>query len=470
MNQKYQEMIESYFSAKESDLVEAVSRLVSIPSTKGDAQPGMPFGPGPAAALEEAVQMALELGLSVKNLEGYVGVADLNDLETQVHILAHLDVVAPGDGWTVTEPYTPKLVDGLLYGRGTDDDKGPLVATLFAMKAVKDLGIPLQKNARLIMGTDEECGFADINWYYSHYPYAPCAFSPDAEFPLINIEKGHYRPVFGKTWTLEPATPRVISLTGGHTLNVVPNKSEALLRGISYEQLRIYCDQIAPDLEVTFTLSRHDDGVQILSFGQAAHASTPEEGVNALTALLVLLTKLPLGDCASTRAIHDLAALFPHGDTRGNALGINQTDESGDLTVNFSQLTLGEQGFTARFDSRIPLCATNETCREKVEAAFARSGISVLSDAELGPVHSVPADSPFVKFLLECYEQYTGQKGECLAIGGGTYVHDIPDGVAFGAHMPEFDSGLHGPNEKAEVSTLLTAAKIYTQAIIGLCS
>ena len=131
------EQIDAYFADKEGLLVEAVSRLVSIDSVEGAPAPGAPFGPGPAAALREALAIAREWGLAAQDHEGYVGTADLNGGEDALHILGHLDVVAPGDGWTVTQPYTPKLADGLLYGRGTDDDKGPVAASLLAMKAVK---------------------------------------------------------------------------------------------------------------------------------------------------------------------------------------------------------------------------------------------------------------------------------------------------------------------------------------------
>lgn len=146
----HEQAIQHYFADKEPMLVEAVSRLVRIDSTLGPALPGKPFGEGPAAALEELLALARSWGLSGQNLEGYVGTVDLNDQETVLHILGHLDVVDPGEGWTVTEAFVPKLVDGLLYGRGTDDDKGPVAAALLAMKAVKDLGIPLRRNVRLI--------------------------------------------------------------------------------------------------------------------------------------------------------------------------------------------------------------------------------------------------------------------------------------------------------------------------------
>ena len=201
----YEEKINAYFDAPErrAELVEAISRLVRIRSVREEPLPGMPFGPGPAAALAEGLKLAEELGFATRNYDNYVGTADLNDKETALHILCHLDVVGEGTGWTVTEPYAPKEVDGMLYGRGTDDDKGPVAAVLLAMKAVKELGVPLRRNARLLMGTDEESGSSDIAYYYAREPYAPYAFSPDAEFPLINIEKGSYKPVFTKSWPAE---------------------------------------------------------------------------------------------------------------------------------------------------------------------------------------------------------------------------------------------------------------------------
>lgn len=461
--------IHAYFDSRAAELVAAVSRLVSIPSTKGDPFPGAPFGPGPAQVLNEALQLAREWGLTGENLEGYVGTVDLNSHETQLHILAHLDVVPPGPGWTITEPYAPKLVDGMLYGRGTDDDKGPLVAALFAMRAVKELGAPLSRNVRLIMGTDEESGFADIDWYYARHPYAPCTFSPDAGFPVTNLEKGHYQPAFSMDWALETALPRVTALTGGPRLNVVPPEATSTVAGLPLEALEVYCQRAESACGVTFSLQDQENGVQITCHGSGAHASAPQEGNNALTALIALLASLPLADTPGTQAIHALHALFPHGDNLGQALGIAQSDDlAGDLTLALTMLTWSDTGMCGHFDCRTPLCATDQNCRRIAEAALEQKGLTL--QGNITPAHYVPADSPFIQTLMDCYETYTGKKGDCLATGGGTYVHDIPGGVAFGASMPGFDSGLHGPNEKVCVADLLTACKIFTQAILDLCS
>ncbi|MBR2490393.1 MAG: Sapep family Mn(2+)-dependent dipeptidase [Ruminiclostridium sp.] len=464
-----QQRINDYFAGREDQLIEAVSRLVRIDSTLGEAQPGMPFGPGPAAALEEMLKLSAELGLPGENLEGYVGTVDLNDRETALHILGHLDVVDPGEGWTVTTAFEPKLVDGLLYGRGTDDDKGPMVAALLAMKAVKDLGIPLRKNVRMILGTDEETGFRDITWYYDRHPYAPYTISPDADFPIINIEKGHYQPTFSASWDQTSVLPRVTSLTGGPRLNMVPPKANAVVAGLSAGEIQAVIPTLGLEEAISFTLTQTEAGVHILAAGQGAHGSTPQEGHNAQTALVALLAALPLADCPSTQAIRTLRDLFPHGDFTGEALGLAQSDElSGHLSLAFTRIDLTDTGFEGRFDSRTPLCANDENTKQVTEAVMGRFGWTVTG--EIDPPHHVPADSPFIQTLAKCYEMYSGRKSECLCIGGGTYVHGIPGGVAFGASMPGFVSNLHGPDEKVNVADLLTAAKIYTQVIIELCS
>lgn len=466
----YQDQINAYFDdpARRQQLVEMISRLVRIRSVREEAQPGMPFGPGPTAALAEGLKLAEELGFAAKNYDNYVGAVDFNHQETQLHILCHLDVVGEGTGWTVTEPYEPVEVDGMLYGRGTDDDKGPVAAVLLAMQAVKDLGVPLKKNVRLLMGTDEESGSEDIAYYYSKEPYAPCTFSPDGEFPVINLEKGSYKPVFTKTWAAESATPRVKELHGGFRINVLPPEAQCVVAGLSAQAARPYCDKAAAETGVAYELTERGDDLHILCKGKGAHASTPEEGVNAITGLIHLLCALPLAKVGSTAALHALNALFPHGDSAGKALGIAQADQmSGPLTLAFSLLELNDTGLSGQFDSRVPVCANEDNCKAVAEAAFAKFGFA--AEGGMQAPHYTPADTPLVTTLLKCYEQYSGRKGECLAIGGGTYVHDIPGGVAFGCAMPGFNGNMHGPDEHTCIADQLTAAKIFAQAIIDLC-
>ena len=464
---KYQEQLEAYISSKERELVEATARLVNIPSTKGEAAPGAPFGIGPAKALEEAVKLGGEWGLKSANYDGYVGTFDLNDQDTNLHILCHLDVVDPGEGWD-TDPYHMEEKDGLIYGRGVDDDKGPAVISMLAMRCVKELGIPLKHNVRLILGTDEESGSQDIAYYFAREPFAPYTFSPDAEFPVINIEKGGYKPVISAQWEKETALPRVARIDGGIRINVVPPVAKAVVLGLTSQDVTAALEETARATGAQFAAEAVENGVKISVQGENAHASYPDAGINAITALLTLLAGLPLADCPSTAAVKGMNRLFPHGDNSGKALGIAQADEiSHDLTLTLSLFQLEETGFHAQFDSRVPICANEENCQTVCEASCAAQGFTC--EGGMHAPHHTPADSPFIQTLLKCYENYSGQKGFCQAIGGGTYVHSIPGGVAFGAGTLDFDSRLHAANERAKISNMLMAAKIYAQAIIELC-
>ena len=202
----------------------------------------------------------------------------------------------------------------------------------------------------------------------------------------------------------------------------------------------------------------------------AARAIEPHKCNNAQTALLRLLSVLPLADCGSTRAIQSLARLFPHGDTAGKQIGIAMEDEiSGELTLNFSVLALEEDGFEGCFDTRVPVCANKENVFDVVQKALQAEGIALREDAHMIPAHHVPKDAPIVRTLLSVYEQFTGEKGDALAIGGGTYVHDIEGGVAFGCEMPGVDYRLHGADEFADADTLLLSAKMFAEAIVRLC-
>uniref|UniRef100_UPI0040294AE4 M20/M25/M40 family metallo-hydrolase n=1 Tax=Candidatus Scatomorpha intestinigallinarum TaxID=2840923 RepID=UPI0040294AE4 len=198
-----QERISQWVDAHEAELIRDIGRLVAVKSVRGEPGPDAPFGPGPRAALDEALALCSEYGFATALYGGAVGTADMNALPARVDILGHLDVVAEGAGWD-TPPYEAVLKgDGCLYGRGTDDDKGPIVMALFAMRCVRELGLPLRHGCRLIMGTDEESGSADLPYYYSEHAPAPNTFTPDTGFPVYNVEKGMYRPVVTRTWADE---------------------------------------------------------------------------------------------------------------------------------------------------------------------------------------------------------------------------------------------------------------------------
>lgn len=465
----YREQIEKYIEEHRQELIDDVIRMCRIDSQKGPAKPGMPFGEGPYRSLVDTMEMAKEYGFDVKNYDNYVIAIDLNDKEKQLDILAHLDVVPQGEGWSVCPPFEPVVKDGKIFGRGTSDDKGPVVASLLALRCIRDLNIPVSKNTRLILGTDEECGGECIKHYYQTEKEAPMSFSPDGEYPVVNIEKGRLPGHFTASFQAENTTKRLVSLHAGTKLNVVPPKAKAVLAGFSYEAVREVADAVEKETGITFTFDLHPE-FEITAHGVNAHGSLPAHGKNAITGLLTLLTRLDFEECEKIALLHKLNALMPHGDLNGEHLGVKVQDElSGETTLAFSMLSISDTEYEGFFDSRYPINAKPDVILATLSKKFSDAGFTLLNKDMVEP-HAVDGNSHFVQTLLRIYEEYTGLEGKCLAIGGGTYVHDLKNGVAFGAVLPGTDTKMHGADEFAVIEELVVTAKIIAQSIADLCA
>ncbi len=467
----YREKIDAYIDSKKDEMIEDLKTLVRINSQRGRSEEGKPFGDGPAKVIAAAEGLMKQYGLQTTNYDNYVVTGDFGTQEKALDILAHLDVVPVTEDWTVTEPFQPKVVDGRIYGRGTADDKGPAIAALYALRAIRELGLPMKKSVRLILGSDEECGSGDLEYYYAKEQEAPYTFTPDADFPLINIEKGSFKGEFSANFPAEDAKAYVVSFTSGDKVNVVPARAELVVAGVEAAVVEEAAARVTTQTKVAFTIESQADGtVKVSAKGVAAHASTPAEGKNALTATLRLITALPLDATKGLTALLGLEALFPYEDTCGKQAGIDrENEESGALTLCFSIMDYTTEHLHAIFDARLPIGCTKENTSYPVKEALAQYGITLDND-ELREPHCVPGDSWFVQTLLGSYERYFGKKGKALSTGGGTYVHELERGVAFGCMVPEVDNHMHGDDEFMEIEMLLRSAKIFADAILKICN
>ncbi len=460
--------IKDYIYSKKDEITDALSELVSIPSVMGEAEEGAPFGKEPKRALLKMARLCEESGLKVTNYENAVICADLYpEKGLELGILCHLDVVpANSENWS-TDPFELAERNGVLYGRGTIDDKGPAVAALYALKCVKELDIPLKKGVRLIFGTNEENGSADLDIYKKYDKFPPKVFTPDGSFPVINIEKGMMRGKFSGSISENGS---ILSMSGGMVINAVTDSASAVLRSADREAL---LDEISRDTSgVNFKLVQIDENsLEISAEGKAAHASTPESGKNALTALISLLNRINKRtsfDCKQRSILHNIEKLFPFGETDGNSLGLKCSDSSGTLTCVFSKFAMTGRTVTGHFDVRFPISVKLSEVREKCRSIFSENGLEF--EMTLGDEpHVVDENSDFVQQLLSVYEENEGEKGYCVAIGGGTYVHDIEGGVAFGAERGSTDYHMHGDNEFITVEELLRDSVLFAKAIVRIC-
>ena len=460
--------IEQWFEKETGNLLRDLGRLIAIRSVRSEEKPGMPFGEGPAQALSEGAAILERLGFSAQNFENRVITADLSDHEPVLGILCHLDVVPEGDGWS-SEPFAASLRDGKIFGRGAADNKGPAVAAMYALRAAKELCPEMTRGCRLILGSAEETGSEDITAYRKAHKMPPYVFTPDAAYPVVNIEKGRLSLTFAAQWEKSETMPRIASFTGGDTVNRVPDRAQALILGLSAEELEALCREYSSRTGAEISAEPADGGVLIRAIGVGAHAAEPEPGINAQSALLALLDALSLPDCGATRTVSALCRLFPLEDTEGKALGIAMKDElSGALTVNFGVLHSTETGMTGSLDLRLPISSTEENTDRVLLAALRSAGFEV-TGTHKSPVHYTPEESDFVQTLLRVYEEHTGKNGACLSIGGQTYVHGIEGGVAFGCNFPGTDNRLHGADEFIGIDELILSAQMFTRVIIEMC-
>ena len=463
MNIRCRQFIDNHFS----EMIRDLASLVAIPSVKGEPEYGKPFGEGPAAALDAMLALADKYGFYTKNHEGYVGTIDLDpSLPTTLGILCHLDVVPAGkSGWR-SLPYSLFISGGKMYGRGVIDNKGPAIAVLYAMRAIKESGVPITQNVRFIVGTDEESGSSDIAYYKNKEALPPRVFTPDAEYPVINIEKGRARGEFATYSGFAVGERSILSAWGGTVFNAVPESASATVRGFDEEYLR---EAATAFPKLGFEFEKTDDGMTLITVkGKSAHASQPERGNNAVTGLCAYLGTLTTDD-ETAGSFARLSSAFAYGDTRGESLGIAESDEeSGPLTLVFSILDYHEGVITGKFDCRFPVSDTFGNIRSKFEACFANFG---LRSVEISGVegHIVPTESDFVQTLTKVYAKNASGSLKPLAIGGGTYVHEIEGGVAFGCEFPGEVNNMHGANECFSTASFRKNTYIFAEAIEELC-
>lgn len=450
------QQVDAWIDAHVDELVEAAAKLIRIGSAEQPAVGAHPFGDGVAAALDEALAMAAQWGLTTRNYDYYAGTAQLGEGAPRLGILCHLDTVPVGEGWTLP-PLGGVVRDGRLWGRGAIDDKGPAAAALFALRALRECGVTLRAACRCVLGCDEETNQCDMAYYGEREGFPPLLFCPDGEYPVINTEKGRVRPV------IRAACPdeRLLWAEGGVAVNAVPTEAHALLRRVTREEAQAAGERVGHAVE----WEERPEGALLVVRGVAAHGSTPEKGENAVTALLEVLAAMGVGG----EAVAAAARRFPFAEYDGRSAGAACRDEvSGALTLALTYLRIEDGGLLGMADVRFPVTKTVA----EVEALL-RAGLSEDFDVTFDGCaegHHVPEDSPFVQTLLRVYERQTGQPGRCLAIGGGTYAHDIPGGVAFGAAFPGVDNHMHGADEFIGVDELRLNAHLIAHAVAELCT
>ena len=408
-------------------MIDVIKELVSIESIS-DKQAGcFPYGEGTAKALDYLLKKAQGFGFSIKNADYRYGYAEIGEGEKLIAILAHLDTVPAGNGWEFP-PFAGTEVNGVLYGRGVQDDKGPAVAALYAMKDLLDSGYPIKKRIRLILGQDEETGDnEDIKAYHQAEEMPDLGFTPDGAFPVVYGEKGLM--IMGLSIPREKAG--IDEIEGGRAINMVADFCRAVV-----------------------------DGEELTAVGHSAHGSLPWEGKNAISIMMDLLSRRD-GAPYLAKAYMDLIGFSLHGEKMG--LGYENSGEDG-LSMNVGRIEMEKDQVVLYLDLRLPVDASAEDILEKIKRKVEPWGITAWSRFQL-PSICTDKNSPMIQALLRAYRSEAEEETEPIMAPGSTYARHMDNIVAFGPYFPNLPCTEHEANESMAIKDLFRLRSIYRKAL-----
>ncbi|NFF60788.1 dipeptidase PepV [Clostridium botulinum] len=449
------------------DIIKSTQELISIKSVKEDPKENKPFGEGPAKALQYCLDLCNKLGFKTTNLDNYIGYAEYGEGDEYVGVLGHVDVVPEGDGW-LYPPYGAEIHDDKIYGRGTMDDKGPMVACIYGLKAIMDAEIKLSNKIRIIFGTNEESGSeGEIERYFKSEKEPISGFTPDAEYPIINGEKGLTTFDLVEKFNDEGKENSIVFIKGGQKANMVPDYCEA---GILIKDSNIIIDAAKKFIDKTgydISVETKDEMVIIKSKGVAAHGSLPQLGKNAIMQLFMFISELQLEDCDIVRFIKFMNKHIGM-EVYGESFGVGLEDEvSGKLSFNVGVINLNHHEVTMTLNLRYPVTCKFEDMMKGLNKTLSNTNIKVKNMQHQEPLY-FSADNKIITTLSKVYEEQTGDKTKLLSIGGGTYAKEMPNIVAFGPIFPGEPDLDHQANEYIKVDDLIKNAKIYAHAMYEL--
>ena len=463
-----QEQIQSFCRDYHQEMMKDLEELIEVPSVVSEPLPGKPYGEAAHKVLVRAENIAKRMGFTVAEADDACMTAQLGDRPVKLCIMAHLDVVDAGDGWT-KEPYALTREGDRIYGRGVTDDKGPAIAVLYAMKAAKELCPDLPYSPQAWFGTAEEVGSPDLRNYMKHTKLPKYTLTPDAIEPIVIGESAKHRPSFGLTWEKNDARPQVLSLDGGKIRNAIPGYAEAVVAGLTCKDVEAVAREHAKRTEVEYDLIDTPEGVKICANGRGAHIGTAHLGRNGQTALVELLTELPLADCPGTRVLKALKKLFPHGKLNGEGLGLTLEDEiMGKPQANFTVCTMTETEIACKMDSRGPTNAVPENYAHVIDCALTEAGF-IVEPGEMDDAHYVKETEPQVQLVKELYEAVCKRPATCHFSIGASYAHYVDGAIATGVAAPGIDTMLHKADEFLPLEDFDHMVELYTLAILNVC-
>ena len=461
-----------FIEDRQEEIISTLQQFIAIPSVSVRTPGEKPFGEEVDRAFRFMLDRAEAGGFDTFNADSFGGHIDFRGAGSQVvGILGHIDVVPEGKDWDY-EAYGGIVSDGRIYGRGAIDDKGPVIASFYAMKALKAAGFEPDKTIRLILGLDEETDWEGMEYYFTKASKPDMGFTPDGEFPAIHGEKGimifDIADKFGKSQT---KGIQLRSVRGGNAANMVADHARAIVLSdnkADYDKIKEMLADLRKQKNYKVTQKQIGKSLEIVTQGVSAHGARPELGTNAISVMMDILGHINFEN-DDMNAFIDFYNTHIGFETDGSSMGCGLIDEpSGRLVFNVGMIDLGSKSVSLTINIRYPVTFDDDKVYEAMMPVINKYNMGIVKGEHKAPIY-MPKDSPLISTLMKVYREQTGDMDtQPLVIGGGTYARAADNIVAFGACMPGEEEMAHQKNEYITIDNLMLITKIYAQAIYEL--
>jgi succinyl-diaminopimelate desuccinylase len=462
--------IHNFLEENKKNIINDTRDLISIPSVSEDID-----------KVKEALRLAIDKASNMDFkaytvLNDSIGIIEMGEGKETIGILTHIDVVPAGDlkDWKTT-PFEMVEKDGLLFGRGVLDDKGPIISALYAMDAIRKLNMPIKKKIQLIIGTQEEVEWTDMYEYVKKYPLPDYGFTPDGQFPICNKEKGYADIVFNflEKCTSNTGSFEILSFQSGNATNSIPSTAKATLKGNLEELQAMVETYIKENNDEKISLKLDGENIIVTAQGIACHSAYPQQGVNPIIMLGKFLNTLNLKENAGAKLVKFIAESCY--DYFGKGLGLYSESEYLDgeymhRNVISPTVVKGENNvYDINLNMRPVYGTTIDGLKEILNKVCKNANCTFEIEDFLAPIF-ISKEKPFLKIMEDTYNELSGLKNEFTLAHGTSYAKAMPNTVAWGPVFYEEDESCHIANEYMSVEKLLKATEIYAVALARMVS
>lgn len=472
-------------------VIASIGTMVAIPTVRNVQVP--PHESAPIIEFGKLVEkMAGDFGLAYRNVDNRIFEVGLKGKGTEEFgILTHADVVPAVlsewvlDDGTRLDPFKMTRVGDFLYGRGTIDDKGSIAAVLYAMKAVKDSGLPIERSIRLMIETTEETGGDAMQYYRAKTQLPAYNIVLDSKYPAVVAEKGSgaLKALFPAE-TADGASTAITAMAGAASANAISQTATATLKGGDLAGVLAKLEAAKPAFlqkyeaqggKFAIDIARGADSIELKVTGVSAHGSRPEEGVNPLPRLALFLEEsgVPLAANQYLKAAKYIDALYGTGYL-GEKMGLGYADDfMGPLTLSPNLVRMGNDGrLEVTVNVRMPRGRTPDELKaqvtSKVNAWASANNVKLDVVYDQGNWMARDPKGAWLSTLLDIYGDTTGLEAKPVPTAGSTTAKLMPNAINFGPAMPGKKYTAHNAKEYKEVPDLDADMQMFTEMLVRI--